>query len=199
MEKLKQEINDTFTNYDLSHIDDVNVRWSLIKDGIIIALDKIAPIKQINVRVTKSLPWYDKQLVNMAHKRNRFYNKWFKSKLSNDRVKYVEVRNKYNLLFRYKKSNHYKDFVSENSQSTKSFWQKLNPFLNPNKKQKISVSILSNKENKIHSSQDLVEAFSSFFANILNKYNFINIKSCERYVNDFFSMTPMTPIQISIK
>ena len=38
------------------------------------SLEKIAPIKQINVRITKSLPWYDKQLVNLAHKRNRLYN-----------------------------------------------------------------------------------------------------------------------------
>ena len=124
--------------------------------------DKIAPVKQINVRTTVALPWYDKHLVNLAHKRNRLYNKWNDSKSKADREKYVEMRNKYNSVFRDKKSNYYKDFVNENSASTKTFWQKLNPFLNPNKKESISVSLLSNKNNNIHSTQDLVQAFCWF-------------------------------------
>ena len=191
MKLLKLEIKNIFQNYDLSRIINVNIRWNLLKDEIMKSLEKIAPIKQINVRITKSLPWYDKQLVNLAHKRNRLYNTWCKSKLAYDRAKYVEIRNKYNLLFRYKKSNHYKDFVADNSQSTRSFWQKLNPFLNPNKKQKISISILSNKENNIHSAQDLVNAFSNFFSSILCKFKFIRIDICKNYATDFFSKGPL--------
>ncbi len=134
---------------------------------------------QVNVRITKNLPWYDRKLVNLAHKRNRLYNIWCKTKAAADRDKYVNYRNKYYSVFRSKKSNYYKDFVCDNSQSTKSFWWKLNPFLNPNEKQKISVSILSNKENNIHSSQDLVNAFSNYFASILNKYNFLPLVLCK--------------------
>jgi hypothetical protein len=104
-------------------------------ESINLCLDKIAPIKQVNVRATVNLPWYDKQLINLAHKRNRLYNKWYDNKTQIDRAKYVESRNKYNSVFRDKKSNYYKEFVCENSASTKSFWQKLNHFLNPNKKE----------------------------------------------------------------
>ena len=71
IKKLKIEIFNYFKNFDLSRILDVNERWRLIKDGILICLDKIAPVKQVNVRITKNLPWYDRQLVNLAHKRNR--------------------------------------------------------------------------------------------------------------------------------
>jgi hypothetical protein len=106
--------------------------------------------------------------------------------LKTDRDKYVEMRNRYNSTFRFKKSNYYKHFVSENSSSTKSFWQKLNPFLNPNKKQKINVSLISNKDNNIHSSQDLVQAFSNFFSSILNKFKFIDIEICKSFVHNFF-------------
>ena len=165
---------------------DVDENWDLIKEGIIICLDKIAPVKQVNVRITKNLPWYDRQLVNLAHKRNKLYNSWCKTKLKSDREKYVTERNRYYSVFRAKKSNYYKDFVCENSQSTKSFWMKLNPFLNPNKKQKISASILSSKENNIHSSNDIVNAFSNYFATILNKFNFINLDCCKLFIDDFF-------------
>jgi hypothetical protein len=67
--------------------------------------------------------------------------------------------------------------------------QKLIPFLNPDKKQKLSISILSNKENNVHSPQDLVNAFSAFFATILNKFEFFSIDKCKNYVSDFFERT----------
>ena len=86
-----------------------------------------------------------------------------------DREKYVEFINKYNQTFRNKKANYYKNFVFDNSSSTKAFWQKLNPFLNPNKKQKISSSLLNTNETNIQSSQDLVNVFSNFFSSILEK------------------------------
>jgi len=76
--------------------------------------------------------------------------------------------------------------VIENTVSTKSFWQKLNPFLNPNKKQKISVSLISNINNNIHLAQDLVQAFSNYFASILSKFDFLNIKICIQFVQNFF-------------
>jgi len=183
---IKTEIKNYFNKLNLSLIVDVDENWRLIKEGIIICLDKIAPVKQVNVRITKNLPWYDRQLVNLAHKRNKLYNSWCKTKLKSDREKYVTERNRYYSVFRAKKSNYYKDFVCENSQSTKSFWIKLNPFLNPNKKQKISASILSSKENKIHSSNDLVNAFSNYFATILNKFNFINLDCCKLFIDNFF-------------
>ncbi len=68
---------------------DANLRWNAIKSVITLCLDKIGPLKQINVRCAVNLPWYDKQLVNFAHKRNRFYNQWNASKLKTDRDKYV--------------------------------------------------------------------------------------------------------------
>ena len=66
---------------------------------------------------------------------------------------------------------------------------KLNPFLNPNKKQKISASILSSKENNIHSSNDIVNAFSNYFATILNKFNFMQLDYCKSSVDNFFEKT----------
>lgn len=61
--------------------------------------------------------------------------------------------------------------------------------MNPNKKQKISISILSNKDNNIHSPQDLTNAFSAFFASILNKFEFFNTEKCKKYVSNFFEQT----------
>ncbi len=87
----------------------------------------------------------------MVHKRNALNNKWNLSKCFVDREKYVEYINKYNQTFRNKKANFDKNY---NSSSTKAFW--LDPFLNPNKKQKIGASLLNTNKTYIQSPQDLV-------------------------------------------
>ena len=103
-----------------------------------------------------------------------------------DREKYVMLRNLFNSSLRHKKANYYKNYVIDNSMSTKSFWDKLNPFLNPNKKQKISAALLSSKKVNINSSQDLVDTFSNFFASILKSFKFIDINDCKSYLNSLF-------------
>ena len=109
------------------------------------------------------------------------------SKLQIDRDKFVSIRNLYNSMFRAKKASYYKDFVSNNSSSTKTFWNKLNPFLNPNKKQKITTALLSSKESNISSPQELVNSFSNYFSTILNKYKFYSINSCLGYLHHLFN------------
>ena len=91
MKNLKVEIDNYFKNFDLSLVLDVNERWRLIKYDILICLGKTAPVKQVNVRITKNLPWYDRKLVNLAHKRNRLYNIWCKTKTASDRENYVNA------------------------------------------------------------------------------------------------------------
>ena len=74
MELLKTELKLYFSKAQFKDLTgDADTRWKTIKNGIRLCLDKIAPINQINVRVTKSLPWYDRQLVNLGHKRNALY------------------------------------------------------------------------------------------------------------------------------
>ena len=107
-------------------------------------------------------------------------------KLSIDRENVIQIRNRFNSTLRFKKATYYKNYILDNSISTKSFWDKLNPFLNPNKKQKISAALLSSKKVNINSSQELVDTFSNFFSSILNNFKFINIKDCKLYLNSLF-------------
>ena len=186
IELIKQKMHDYFKILDLKLILDVNVRWSLIKEGIIKCVDEIAPLKSMNIRSTKILPWFDKDMVKLSHKRNTLYNKWYKSKSSIDRENFIHLRNRFNSTLRFKKATYYKNYILNNSISTKSFWDKLNPFLNPNKKQKISAAFLSSKKVNINSSQELVDTFSNFFSSILNNFKFINIKDCKLYLNSLF-------------
>ena len=94
IELIRVELKKQFGYYKFDSINDSNMQWSAIKGVINLCLDKIAPIKQVNVRATVNLPWYDKQLINLAHKRNRLYNKWHDNKTQIDRAKYVESSNK---------------------------------------------------------------------------------------------------------
>ena len=92
MELLKTELKLYFSKAQFKDLTgDADTRWKTIKNGIRLCLDKIAPINQINVRVTKSLPWYDRQLVNLGHKRNALYNKWNLSKCIVDRETPLET------------------------------------------------------------------------------------------------------------
>ena len=115
--ELKLNIVNLFKNYDISIILCVNARWDLIKIGIhcIHCLSKVAPVKSFKVKNVIQLPWYDKELTNLSHKRNKAYNNWIKSKFPTDREKYVSARTLYNFTLRAKKSKYYRDFVSDNS------------------------------------------------------------------------------------
>ncbi len=78
MSVIQTNIIEYFKNLDLSTLYDINARWNGIKEGILICIDKVATIKSFNIKSTVSLPLYDKDLVNLSHKKNRVYNKWFK-------------------------------------------------------------------------------------------------------------------------
>ena len=114
-------MHDYFKILDLKLILDVNVRWSLIKEGIIKYVDVIAPLKSMNIRSTKIQPWFDKDMVKLSHKRNTLYNKWYKSKSSIDRENFIQIRNRFNSTLRFKKSTYYKNYTLDNSITTKSF------------------------------------------------------------------------------
>ena len=147
-------------------------------------------MKSFKAKNSVILPWYDKDLIKLGHKRNGNYNKWIKSKLQSDHDNYVSARTLYNFTLRSKKSTYYKDFVTDNSLSTKDFWNKLNPYLNPNKKQKISAALLSSKEVNLTSAQDIVNSFSNFFASILNSFKFLAFEVCINYTHNLFNSIP---------
>ena len=90
IELINLKLFEYFKTLDLKFIRDVNARWVLIKDGIIKCVDEIAPLKSMNIRSTKIVPYFDKDMVKLSHKRNALYNKWYKSKLEIDREKYVK-------------------------------------------------------------------------------------------------------------
>ncbi len=96
-----------------------------------------APIKSINKKNTRAAPWADKNIINLSKQKKKLYNLARKNKDVNIWLKYKILRNKLRSMSRFKKANYFKTFINESNTSSQSLWRKLDPYLNPNKKNPI--------------------------------------------------------------
>jgi hypothetical protein len=172
---------------------DVNNYWNIIKDIIVSVINAKAPVKLVQIRPINKVPWYNKELVCLGKHRNKLYRKARRSKLKKDWNLYKSIRSKFASLFNLLKIKYFTNFINNNSTSTKKFWHKLNPFLNPNKKTRISHSLLTSCTSN-SSVNELANVFVNFFSSIINSFTFLNHDICSNYIDSMFNTIPSLSI-----
>lgn len=164
---------------------DVNLQWRAIKDIIVSIIDSEAPSRRVLVKPGPRVPWMDKELVCLSKQRNKFYNRARKKKNTLDWDLFKLTRNKFKSLFKLKKTLYFNNSINKLSTSSKKLWNKLSPFINPNKKSPICSSLIL-KNTSTNSIAELALVFSNYFNSILNNFSFTNINTCLSYTNSFF-------------
>ncbi len=152
-------------------------------------IDSKAPIRLIQIKPVNKVPWYNKELVCLGKHRNKLYRKARRSKLKKDWGVYKTIRSKFASLFNLLKIKHFSNFINNNSTSTKKFWHKLDPFLNPNKKTRVSSALLSSSTSN-SSINELTNVFVNFFSSIINNFTFLNLDICTNYIETTFYSLP---------
>ena len=151
---------------------DSTALWIEVKNGIIYCRDNCVKLKKFNVKPMNKTPWFNKSLVKLSKKRNKFYliaidslkhikdKNCFFYKQSLISIKstaawsaYIELKNLFSKSFRLAKSDHFKDFVNKSSLSESKFWKYIDPYINPNKRTKLQSSDLSN-DDRLLTDQD---------------------------------------------
>ena len=168
----------------------VDQQWSLIKSIIVSVVNYKAPEKNIRLKQVSASPWVDKELICMAKQRSRLYNCALKTKDPTDWKVYTLFRNKYTSIFGKKKIAYFNNFINTTSSTTKIFWKKLSPFINPNKKCSLSPSLIL-KNNSHNTILDLGNTFVNYFASVTNKFTFLGHEICNQYIDKLFSTTSL--------
>lgn len=187
LDMIKANLANYFSFLSTFQSKDVNELWLVIKSGIIFVADKSAPLKKTFSRPKPSAPWFDEELVRCDFKRTRLYNKYTRCQSKEERPglwkTFSEFRNKYKKLMRTKSAAYYKNMIDDLTVSSAKLWKKLNPYLNPNKKNGANYTDIAGS-NPYFTAQDMVNAFSNFFASILNNIKFCSLSESRSYIKN---------------
>ena len=189
IEAIREKFSNILPDFTLVH-PDPNKQWSLVKDIINSTINSVAPLKKMNIKHEKQLPFYDKELIYLSRTKDKTYYNMINSdssdlELHKEKI-YVanEAKNKYTAAFKEKKANYIKSFIDSVSVSTKRLWTKMDSLINPNRKTKIiSNNILKGQSN--NTDKDAANIFVNFFSSITNIFSFLHVNICLAYVNIF--------------
>ena len=186
LDLIKIRLSVYFRFLEFTDITQAEVLWNVIKSGILLCLNEIAPYKSFNTNKLSKVPWFDDELKRNRTKRDKLYHQFIKSKNENDKSSYRKARNKYRSLARRKRTTYFSNLVNTYATSCTRLWKKLNPYINPNKKTAINHCLLASN-NPHFTLQDAVNAFSNYFSSILNNVVFCQAQKCIDYIEQHLS------------
>ena len=151
-------------------------------------IDKIAPLKKINERKDKTVPWFDSEL----HRAQILCLKLYKIfKLNNSRENheaYKIKRNEYQKVFRQKRIEFYTKKTTKDFGSSKKFWEFYASAVNIKKDRstcKIPKSI--NVENElVEEPGRIANEFNKFFSSFSAGDEAIPVKECANFILNNF-------------
>ena len=140
------------------------------------------------MKTNNKTPWIDKELICLGKKRDRVYNKARKTKQIEKWNLYKTFRDKYATQFKEKRKIYYNNFLDNNSTSTKKLWNKIQPFVNPNKTTSICPSLITKYcQRNSNPFLELSNIFVNFFSSIIKQFSFQSLNLCELYINNIFT------------
>ena len=195
---------------DYSNYDDVDAAYSDFIDKTTIAINKVAPFKQICVKGDTS-EWMDEEVLEGINKRNRLFKKFKASGLYDDNVEYKKARNRVQNLIKSKKRNFFSTKLTENVGKPKELWKTLKKIGVPSKEKSMAAISLKKDGKTVFDNKSVCEIFKDFFANLsanllknlptpTNKFGADSIQRYYRNLNlqdKHFSLQPTTTEVVS--
>ena len=129
------------------------------------ALNPFAPIKKKYARGNQ-IPFMTKNLSKEIMTRSRLRNKYLKHKMEENRLLYIQQRNKCVSLFRKTKTNCYGNLNQKDLTDNKKFWETVEPSLSDKSMNSDKINFNENGE-LIHSKCKTAEVLNEFFLNIV--------------------------------
>ena len=156
---------------DVLTCNDVNVAWSLFKSMFMNALDEVAPVKQVRLKL-RSQPWLDSEILECIRDRDRVLCHYRKAVDPIIRFEYRKqlnkLRNKVQLLVKKAKRCYFQTKIEANKNDSKELWRTLKNLGLPTKASTGSSSSIGlTIDDAVCFDQDKVaNKFNSFFTTV---------------------------------
>ena len=160
MEKASIPNSDSFDNLGLAYSDFISRLESVI--------NVVAPVKTVRIK-NKTREWFDGEIAEEIHKRDKLYKTFKLTKLHVDDDLYREARNAVQNLIRKKKKAYFEEKLKANTANPKKLWETLNELGLQNNRSPSSDICLKEKEGLAFDSFAISEVFQNFYLNLASK------------------------------
>ena len=163
--------------------------------------DKCFPLTTVNATGHNNA-WYDKELKNLLHVKNKLYKKYLCKKSLFNKLKFNRARNFYFHILQGKKKSYYASVFEQHKNNIKETSRTINKLIGKTKAPHCSSLVIDN--NQLSSDQlAIANHFNNHFENIASKLvdNLSNSNRCYRdFLNPFTSqsiyLNPTTPTEV---
>ena len=114
----------------------------------------------------KNHNWFDKELWNLLHKKDRLYKVFLQKNCSQAKQKYLKVKNKYFYLINKKKKDYYQKRFTKYQSNLKKIWQTINEILGRTKHKTLKTYTIIRNDKVMHEPFEIANAFNEHFSNI---------------------------------
>ena len=145
---------------------DVNVAWEKFKAMFTLAIDEIAPEKDIRIKY-RTEPWINEEILELIHARDRALLESNKNKTDVElRKVYSKLRNKLTRLIRQTKANFFQNKVDEHKDNPKMLWKQFKTLGYCNKNKDKSRTVLEIDNEKCFDSKKVANHMNNFYLTI---------------------------------
>ena len=151
---------------DIFNCHNVDIAWGKFKSILLSIIDKVAPYKEVRVK-QRTKPWMSSEILNLIRQRDKYLQKFRRSKDQSDYKLFVYHRNQVKYKKEKAKSQYCVHAVNENQNRPKKLWQILKEIGASSKGKTSPKSISLNIENELcFDKQKVAEYFNDYFTYI---------------------------------
>ena len=183
---------------------EVNSAVKKLKNLLTYAMDKIAPEKEVRIKV-RTEPWMNNEILELIYERDKALIQSNNNKTNPDlRKNYNKLRNKLINLIRNNKANFFQNKVDEHKNNPKLLWKQFKTLGYSNKSKGKSRIVLEINGEKCHDPKTVSNHMNTFFLTVASKLQrlIINVSNIfnttSQIFKDFYSDRGITPKSFNI-
>lgn len=166
----KSNLIENLRKCDWSNFDpaDIDHKLEILRTNILTSVSSLTKYVKIN-NTAKPKKWFDSELSAIKSDKIEKYNNWSSNKCDNLWNEYINIRNNYNKLIKFKKNEHTRNQIISAGNNQTRMWKCLNGLIS-NKNNKTS-DVISFDDGESSDPLEISEKFNAYFVNSIIELN----------------------------
>ncbi|CAF1132148.1 unnamed protein product [Brachionus calyciflorus] len=181
----------------ISEIDDINQKWTFVKNEITNILNQVAPEKTIRLRQSNIFPWFDDELLYTRYRRDSNYKRFAQTGDYFYRAEFLFFKKLYQSQHDSKMIDFFKNQNPQDFKNSKQFWRFYSSRIKikSDNSSKDSISHIIVDEHSVSDKNQISELFNCFFTSIKTSSSISLEESVKRVDNQMKSMIDILKIK----